>query len=41
MEHFFASPLFATTTATPEQLATYALVFWPIQVSFIVGLACT
>lgn len=38
MEHFFASPLFATTEATPEQLKAYALVFWPIQVSFIVGL---
>jgi hypothetical protein len=38
MEHFFASPLFSTTTANPEQLKKYALVFWPIQVSFIVGL---
>jgi hypothetical protein len=38
MEHFFASPLFASTRATPEQLKMYALVFWPVQVSFIVGL---
>jgi hypothetical protein len=38
MEHFFDSPLFSTTQATPEQLETYALVFWPIQVSFIVSL---
>ena len=38
MEHFFASPLFSKHVATPDQLKTYALVFWPIQVSFIVGL---
>jgi hypothetical protein len=38
MEYFFDSPLFAMREATPEQLQTYALVFWPIQVSFIIGL---
>lgn len=38
MEHFFQSPLFSMTQASPEQLKRYALMFWPIQVNFIVGL---
>ncbi|TDY37710.1 hypothetical protein BX592_13620 [Paraburkholderia rhizosphaerae] len=38
MELFFQSPLFSTIQANPEQLKQYALVFWPIQVNFIVGL---
>ncbi len=38
MERLFQSPLFSTTQASPEQLKKYALVFWPIQVNFIVGL---
>lgn len=38
MEKFFASPLFAENEATNDQLRIYGRVFWPIQVSFIVGL---
>ena len=38
IEQFFASPLFSRQEATPAQLRAYALVFWPIQVSFIVSL---
>lgn len=35
---FFQSPLFSETKANKEQLAIYGRMFWPIQVSFIVGL---